>query len=68
MTRTTRNTRNETRYTFYLEQLRAAETPFVTFTGIAMAIGECEEYTKTEKGWALEALAQAWNDFTTGNE
>lgn len=64
MTRTTRNTRNETQYTFYLEQLRAAETPCAVFTGIAMAFGESEAYTKAEKGRALEALAQAWNDFT----
>lgn len=56
-------TASTTRYNFYMEELRKAENPCVTFTGFATSIGECKTYTKTEKGRALEALTAAWMDF-----
>lgn len=55
---------NGLRYDFYMEQLRKAENPHTIFTGFAISIGNCKEYTKTEKGRALETLTAAWIDFT----
>ncbi len=51
------------RYSFYMRELRRAENPCVTFTGFATSIGASKDYTKAEKGRALEALTAAWTDF-----
>ena len=64
MTRDQRRAKREHMHNFYMEQLRKAENPYAHFTGMAISIGECKEYTKTEKGQALETLAMAWMDFT----
>ncbi len=64
MTRTTCNTGSGIRYDFYTEQLCKAENPYTRFTGLAISIGKCKEYSKTEKGRALETLTAAWVDFT----
>lgn len=63
MTKDTRNTNSEIRYNFYMEQLRKAENPHTIYVGFAVSIGKCKEYTKTEKGQALETLTKAWIDF-----
>ena len=57
-------TTSTVRYTFYMEELRRAENPHAILAGLAVSIGKCKEYTKTEKGRALETLAAAWMDFT----
>lgn len=63
MTKAERTTRAGTRYTYYANKLRSAEQPSTTFTGIALSIGMCKEYTKAEKGQALETLTAVWMDF-----
>lgn len=63
MTKAERTTRAGARYTYYANKLRSAEQPSATFTGIALSIGKCKEYTKAEKGQALETLTAVWMDF-----
>ena len=63
MTKAERTTRAGARYTYYANELRSAEQPSAAFTAIALSIGECKEYTKAEKGRALETLTAAWMDF-----
>lgn len=65
MTRDTRNSSNAVsifRYNHYTQQLLKAENPLTAFAAMAISIGKCKEYTKTEKGRALEALTMAWTD------
>lgn len=57
-------TKSTARYRFYMRELLRAENPCATFTGFAITIGASKDYTKTEKGRALEALTTAWTDFT----
>lgn len=57
-------TTSTVRYDFYMRALHRAEYPHTIFIGFATSIGKCKEYTKTEKGRALEALTAAWMDFT----
>ena len=57
-------TTSTVRYDFYMKELRRAENPHAILAGLAMSIGKCKEYTKAEKGRALEALTAAWSDFT----
>lgn len=62
MTRDTRNTGSGVRYDFYTEELRKAEKPYTICAAFAISIGKCKEYTKAEKGRALETLTMAWMD------
>ena len=57
-------TANTVRYDFYMRELHRAENPHAILAGLAVGIGKCKEYTKTEKGRALETLTAAWTDFT----
>lgn len=57
-------TTSAARYSFYMGELRRAENPCATFTGFATSIGASKDYTKTEKGRALETLTAAWTDFS----
>lgn len=65
MTRDTRNFNKAVssfRYNHYMQQLLKAENPLTVYAATAISIGKCKEYTKTEKGRALEALTMAWTD------